>query len=160
MVSVEFLLRQLIMIDYELLSAQIESLADKETNTIGILANATAIIRDATKWFWVGFYIVRDRKLELGPFQGSPACMSIPYGRGVCGKAWEKEKTLIVPDVEKFAGHIACSSLSRSEIVVPIHVGGRVWGVLDIDSTELDTFTTEDASGLQKICSILAKYLH
>ena len=145
------------MIDYGLLAAQIESLAEGEDNTIGVLANASALIKEVSGWFWVGFYIVNGDKLTLGPFQGSPACMSIGYGKGVCGTAWERGETLIVDDVEEFPGHIACSALSRSEIVVPLKSVGKVVGVLDIDSTATGTFTTADARGLEKVCDALSR---
>lgn len=150
--------------DYKLLAAQVKALAEGETNLTGVLANVSALLMEALKPLWIGFYIVDDstgrevsgQKLILGPFQGPVACMKIDYGKGVCGHAWEKGETVIVPDVEKFDGHIACSSLSRSEIVVPIKAAGRVVGVLDADSREIDTFTSADAAGLEEICSVLA----
>ena len=144
------------MIDYDLLCREIGALSRGGSNWVGLLANAAAVIKEESRWFWVGFYIVNGDRLELGPFQGPLACMSIPFGKGVCGAAWKSGKTLIVPDVERFPGHIACSSLSKSEIVVPIIKDGEVKAVLDIDSTELDTFTSRDALGLERICAILA----
>lgn len=146
---------------YNLLTAQVRSLAAGETNHVGLLANVAAAMKAAfpEAFFWVGFYWVRDEELQLGPFQGPVACMRIAKGRGVCGTAWRENCTLIVPDVEKFAGHIACSSLSRSEIVVPIrhHRSGEVLGVIDIDSTSLQTFDQTDGLNLEAIAKILAE---
>ena len=144
---------------YELLCAQIESLVEGETNVMGVLANVSAAMRDAfpDDFFWVGFYLVKDNVLQLGPFQGPVACYRIPYGKGVCGTAWAERNTLIVPDVEQFPGHIACSSLSRSEIVVPIfNEQQEVLGVIDIDSKDLNTFDQIDKEYLEKIASIVA----
>lgn len=144
---------------YELLCAQIESLVEGENHVMGVLANVSAAMHDAfpESFFWVGFYLVKDNVLHLGPFQGPVACYLIPYGKGVCGSAWAEESTLIVPDVEKFPGHIACSSLSRSEIVVPIFdEHHQVVGVIDIDSKELNTFDHIDKEYLEKIASIVA----
>ena len=145
---------------YETLLQQLKSLLQDETNTIAILSETCAIIHDVMGFFWVGFYLVEGDELVLGPFQGSVACLRIKKGRGVCGSAWQQRKTIIVPDVEKFAGHIACSSLSRSEIVVPIfNVSNgtetdsqpEIIGVLDIDSTEIGTFDETDAKYLEEI---------
>ena len=130
-------------------------MAEGESNRIGLLANVTALLRMTfgERFFWVGFYLVDGDELILGPFQGDIACMHIARGRGVCGMAWETNSTLLVPDVEQFPGHIACSSLSRSEIVVPLHdEDGKVTGVLDIDSKELDAFDEDDRQGLEAIC--------
>lgn len=140
---------------YELLCRQVRSLAEGESNRIGLLANVTALLRTTfgERFFWVGFYLVHDDELALGPFQGDIACMHIKRGRGVCGTAWEQDKTILVPDVEQFPGHIACSQLSRSEIVVPLHdANGKVTGVLDIDSKELNAFDEDDKQGLEAIC--------
>ena len=149
------------MIDYELLRKQFEALAEGESNSIGLLANLTSLIRQYGKWHWVGFYLVNSDKnvLELGPFQGPPACMTIPYGRGVCGSAWELGKTVTVPDVEQFPGHIACSTLSKSEIVVPLKINGTTVAVLDIDSDQIDTFTSHDAAGLEKLCDSVVQFV-
>ena len=106
-------------------------------------------------FFWAGFYIVKDEQLVLGPFQGPVACTRIPYGKGVCGTAWQRQETIVVPDVEEFPGHIACSSLSRSEIVVPIFADGSVYAVLDIDSKELATFDQTDKEWLEQIVELL-----
>lgn len=146
---------------YATLKAQIRSLVEGETNRVGVLANVAAAMKEAfpEEFFWVGFYLVAEGELQLGPFQGSVACMHIAKGRGVCGTAWEKDCTLIVPDVELFDGHIACSSLSRSEIVVPIHhaLSGEVIGVIDIDSTSLNTFDKTDGKNLEEIAKILGE---
>jgi GAF domain-containing protein len=119
------------------------------------LANTAAALKEQFGWFWVGFYLVKEDELVLGPFQGPVACTRIRKGRGVCGSSWEQAKTLIVPDVEKFPGHIACSSLSKSEIVVPLFVNGAVVGVLDVDSSELDQFDNTDATYLEQIVGFL-----
>lgn len=144
---------------YELLCAQVKSLMEGESNVLGVLANITAAMHDTfpDTVFWVGFYFVKDDELQLGPFQGPVACYHIPFGKGVCGTAWKERKTLIVPDVEAFPGHIACSSLSRSEIVVPIFdEDQRVLGVIDIDSKNLNSFDKTDQEYLEKIASIVA----
>ena len=146
---------------YNTLIEQIKSLVADEYNKVGILANVSAAMKQTfpNEYFWVGFYFVQDDELQIGPFQGTVACMRIAKGRGVCGTAWNENRTLVVPDVERFAGHIACSSLSRSEIVVPIREtgSGRVLGVIDIDSTSLDTFDEKDAEKLEEIAKILAE---
>ena len=147
---------------YITLCAQIKSLVEGEKNVIGVLSNVSSIMHETfpESYFWVGFYLVSGEELILGPFQGSVACYRIKKGRGVCGKAWEENSTLIVDDVEAFPDHIACSSLSRSEIVVPIHrSNGDVYGVIDIDSTELSTFDTTDGLYIEKISNILSKEL-
>ena len=144
---------------YEQLTLQIAGLIKDETNLIGILSNVSAALHEAfpERFFWTGFYLYEGKEtLSLGPFQGPVACYSIPYGKGVCGKAWEEGRTLIVPDVEKFPGHIACSSLSRSEIVVPMYDDSHTFrGVLDIDSTRLNDFNEDDKEGLECIIKIL-----
>lgn len=142
---------------YTLLEKQVKALIEGETDTVANLANVAAIIHDAFGFWWTGFYIVKDGVLVLGPFQGPVACTRIPFGKGVCGTAWQRRETIVVPDVEQFPGHIACSSLSRSEIVVPIFVKDNVFGVLDIDSKELATFDDKDKEHLQRIVSLLAK---
>lgn len=141
---------------YRTLLPQIKSLIAGETNRIANLANVSAALKETFHFFWVGFYLVEGEDLVLGPFQGPVACTRIKKGRGVCGMAWQKAETLVVPDVDAFPGHIACSSLSRSEIVVPLlRDGGEVWGVLDIDSESLNSFDATDASFLEEICSCL-----
>lgn len=144
---------------YQLLVKQIESLIEGENNTTGQLANAAAMLHETMGWWWTGFYLVKDDVLQLGPFQGPVACYRIKRGRGVCGSAWEQNRTLVVPDVEQFPGHIACSSESRSEIVVPLHgPDGDVAGVLDIDSRELATFDDEDARWLEEIARVIERH--
>ena len=135
---------------------QLAALLEGETDLIARLANTCAALREAFGFFWVGFYLVKNDELVLGPFQGSVACMHIKKGRGVCGTAWAEHRTLVVPDVDQFPGHIACSSLSRSEIVVPlIHQDGTVWGVLDIDSERLEAFDDIDRENLEKVAQLL-----
>lgn len=142
---------------YKSLLPQIEALITGEDDQIANLANISAALKEAFGWLWVGFYLVRDgQQLVLGPFQGPIACTRINYGKGVCGTSWKDGKTIIVPDVEKFPGHIACSSLSRSEIVVPIKdLYGNVTGVLDIDSGELNTFNQTDKKNLEKLVKLI-----
>ena len=125
-----------------------------------MLANTSAALREAFGFFWIGFYLVKNGELVLGPFQGDVACYRIRKGRGVCGTAWAEAQTQVVPDVEQFPGHIACSSLSKSEIVVPIFQGDEVIGVLDIDSDQLATFDETDRIYLEKMMEILSKQLY
>jgi GAF domain-containing protein len=140
---------------YESLLPQIKALIGDEKDTIANLANVAAALKEQFGWFWVGFYQVKNDELVLGPFQGPVACTRIRKGKGVCGSSWEQAKTLIVPDVEKFPGHIACSSLSKSEIVVPVLRNGMVWGVLDIDSSDLNQFDSTDQLYLEKLVSFI-----
>ena len=143
---------------YQLLQAQIKSLIEGETDLVAMMANVSAAIHDTMGFFWTGFYRVVNNELLMGPFQGPVACMHIPYGRGVCGTAWKQKETIVVPDVEKFPGHIACSSLSRSEIVVPLFSkDGEVIAVLDIDSKNLETFDDTDRKYLEAICKLITK---
>lgn len=144
---------------YEAFIPQWKAFIDGETDVISILANTSAALKEAFGFFWIGFYIVKDGELHVGPFQGSAACYRIKKGKGVCGTAWKDATTQVVPDVELFPGHITCSSDSRSEIVVPIMVNGEVYGVLDIDSDELATFDDTDRIYLEKMMSILAETL-
>ena len=144
---------------YALLLKQVGSLVAGESDTTANLANAAAAIHEAFGFWWTGFYLVKGEELVLGPFQGPVACTRIPFGKGVCGTSWERRSTVVVPDVEEFPGHIACSSASRSEIVVPLIRGGEVLGVLDIDSRELATFDDADAAGLEPIAALLAALL-
>lgn len=141
---------------YESLLPQIKGLLEGETDLVANLANVAAALKEQFGWLWVGFYIVKNEELVLGPFQGPVACTRIKKGRGVCGTSWEKAATLIVPDVEKFPGHIACSSLSRSEIVVPMIEDGNVWAVLDVDSEETDQFDETDQRYLEEITRLLS----
>ena len=131
-----------------------------ETDETAVLANTSAALREAFGFFWIGFYLVKNGELVLGPFQGDVACYRIRKGRGVCGTAWAEAQTQVVPDVEQFPGHIACSSLSKSEIVVPIFQGNEVIGVLDIDSDQLATFDETDRIYLEKMMEILSKQLY
>ncbi|NCW12373.1 MAG: GAF domain-containing protein [Chitinophagia bacterium] len=140
---------------YETLIPQIQGLLTGESNLVANLANVAAALKEQFNWFWVGFYWVIENELVLGPFQGPVACTRIKKGRGVCGTSWEKEQTIIVEDVEKFPGHIACSSLSKSEIVVPLFHQGKVVGVLDVDSSELAQFDAIDQLYLEKIVGFI-----
>lgn len=144
---------------YEQMLPQLKALTEGVNNNTGALANAAALIHETMGFFWTGFYLVKDNILHLGPFQGPVACYTIPYGKGVCGTAWKEGKTLVVKDVEEFPGHIACSSLSRSEIVVPIFKADKIIGVLDIDSTETGTFDEIDRDYLEKAMDILSRNL-
>ena len=148
---------------YSLLTEQIKALIEGENDVVAVMANVAAAIHEAMSFWWTGFYRVMPksdgmaRELVLGPFQGPVACMHIPFGRGVCGTAWERRETIIVPDVEQFPGHIACSSLSRSEIVVPVFSqANEVVAVLDIDSRDLSTFDDTDRQYLEGICKMIA----
>lgn len=140
---------------YRAFLPRLTALLEGETDLIARLANTCAALREAFGFFWVGFYLVKNDELVLGPFQGSVACMRIKKGRGVCGTAWVERRTLVVPDVDQFPGHIACSSLSRSEIVVPIIVENEVKGVLDIDSDRLNAFDDIDRENLEKVVQLL-----
>lgn len=171
---------------YQTLSAQVAALVSGETDEVGVLANVAAALKETfpERFFWVGFYLIKRKSpipsgaiatpppsgegwevaakrelecLRLGPFQGPVACYAIPYGKGVCGSAWKEQRTLVVPDVEQFPGHIACSSLSRSEIVVPVFSGGgEVVAVLDIDSRDLNTFDDLDRQYLEPIAALVS----
>lgn len=138
---------------YQTLLPQVKALMEGEPDLIANLANISAALKEQFGWLWVGFYLVKDEELVLGPFQGPVACTRIKKGRGVCGTSWAESKTLIVPDVEKFPGHIACSSLSRSEIVLPLFSNGKIVGVLDADSGELNEFDETDEKFLSEIVS-------
>ena len=141
---------------YRLLERQVAALVEGETDMIAKMANLAAALHETFGFWWTGFYRVAGEELLLGPFQGPVACMHIPYGKGVCGTAWKRNETVVVPDVEEFPGHIACSSASKSEIVVPVHgTGGEVTAVLDIDSDRLATFGEEDRVWLERIVTLL-----
>ena len=143
---------------YAALLPQLEGLLAGEADEVANLAKVAAALKEAFDFFWVGFYRVSGDELVLGPFQGPVACARVRKGRGVCGTAWQEARTLVVPDVDAFPGHIACSSLSRSEIVVPLTDGaGAVWGVLDVDSSELNTFDEVDARCLEEVCRLLRR---
>lgn len=143
---------------YELLVSQIRALIEGENDVIAVMSNVAAAIHQTMGFWWTGFYRVKNEELVLGPFQGPVACMHIPYGKGVCGTAWQRAETVVVEDVEQFPGHIACSSESKSEIVVPVFGGdGKVTAVLDIDSEKLATFDDTDRRYLEEICRLLTK---
>ena len=141
---------------YRSLLPQLTALVSGETNRVANLANLAAALRQTFGFFWVGFYLVEADELVLGPFQGDIACTRIGYGKGVCGAAWQEATTQWVPDVDAFPGHIACSSQSRSEVVVPILVGDEVVAVLDVDSDRLNDFDEQDLEGLQSVASLVA----
>jgi L-methionine (R)-S-oxide reductase len=141
---------------YENLLPQIKGLLEGETDLIANLANVAAALKEQFNWLWVGFYLVNNNELVLGPFQGPVACTRIKKGRGVCGAAWEKATTLVVPDVEKFPGHIACSSLSKSEIVIPILQNNEVKAVLDVDSADVNQFDETDKQYLEEIVNLIS----
>lgn len=140
---------------YEALIPQIKALLEGEPDLIANLANMVAALKEQFGWFWIGFYLVKKDELVLGPFQGPVACTRIRRGRGVCGSSWQQAKTLVVPDVSVFPGHIACSSLSKSEVVVPVIRNSEVVGVLDVDSDTLDHFDETDQQYLETIVSLL-----
>ena len=150
---------------YKSLTAQLESLSEGVTYPVTILSNAAAILFNTLKDInWAGFYILGDSgddagTLLLGPFQGKPACMKIPVGKGVCGTAVARGETILVRDVHEFPGHIACDCASNSEIVIPIHSGGAIYGVLDIDSPSFGRFTDDDKRGLEDFVSVLEKFI-
>ena len=140
---------------YESIYSQLKALTEEEPDLIANMANIASALKEAFGYFWVGFYRVVGDQLVLGPFQGPVACTRIAFGRGVCGTAWREKQTMIVPDVDQFPGHIACSSLSRSEIVIPVFKESEVVAVLDVDSDELNSFDAVDASYLENIVSLL-----
>ncbi|MEN9883965.1 MAG: hypothetical protein RLZZ420_1182 [Bacteroidota bacterium] len=140
---------------YEMLFPQIKALLEGEPDLIANLANIAAALKEQFNFLWVGFYIVRGNELVLGPFQGPVACTRIKPGKGVCGTAWQQNTIQVVPDVEQFPGHIACSSLSKSEIVLPLSNLSGVWGVLDIDSSDYASFDDEDVIQLKRITSLI-----
>jgi L-methionine (R)-S-oxide reductase len=140
---------------YASLFPQIEALIHGEKDLIANMANMAAALKEQFKWWWVGFYLVKDQELVLGPFQGPVACTRIQKGRGVCGTAWMQEKTIIVDDVHTFPGHIACSALSQSEIVIPLFRGREVWAVLDVDSEHTAHFDDIDKQWLEKLTQLL-----
>jgi GAF domain-containing protein len=144
---------------YAELRPQLEALIGSETDAVANMANFCAALKAAFGWFWIGFYVVREEQLVLGPFQGPIACTRIQYGKGVCGSAWAEQKSQLVADVEAFPGHIACSALSKSELVVPIFKDQKVWGVLDIDSTTLADFDQTDQVEIEKLMTWFAGHL-
>ena len=141
---------------YETLLPQLAALVEGENDKVANLANVAAALRETFHWWWVGFYLVKENQLVLGPFQGPVACTRIGFGKGVCGSAWKESKSIYVPDVDKFPGHIACSSSSVSEIVVPIlDATGKVLGVLDVDSERYDVLDQTDVLYLEKVCKLV-----
>lgn len=141
---------------YEALIPQLKALIASETDQVANYANVSAVLKECFGFFWVGFYRVIENELVLGPFQGPIACTRISFGKGVCGTAWKEMKTILVPDVEKFPGHIACSSQTKSEIVVPVFVDGKVIAVLDVDSDINDNFDELDVKYLEMLCGLLS----
>ena len=142
---------------YSLVYKQVEALLEGEDDCIANMSNIAALLHSTFRFWWTGFYVVKGDELVLGPFQGPVACSRIPFGRGVCGAAWKRKESIVVPDVEQFPGHIACSSLSRSEIVVPVLRGGNVIALIDIDSKELNTFDGIDREHLERIADLIGK---
>lgn len=145
---------------YEEFTRKLEALIHNEHDEVSVMANVSSALKETFGFFWVGFYIVKGDILSLGPFQGSVACYCIKKGNGVCGTAWERKETIVVPDVERFPGHIACSQLSKSEIVVPLLRQGDVAAVLDIDSDRLDSFDDTDRSFLEHICRLVSANIY
>ena len=148
---------------YKELIARLEPLIEGETNAVSVMANTSALLAEVMgeRFFWTGFYTVEGDRLGLGPFQGPVACYRIKHGRGVCGTSWAQGKTLVVPNVEEFPGHIACSSLSRSEVVVPVKdANGTVRSVIDIDSRELSAFDDVDAQYLEQVAQVVARVIY
>jgi GAF domain-containing protein len=145
------------LIRYKMALSQIKAVTEGEEDLLANMANVSAIIKETFDFHWVGFYLVKGNELVLGPFQGPVACTRIKFGKGVCGCSWERKETIIVDDVDKFSGHIACSPLSKSEIVVPIVVNGEVIAVLDIDSEKYGDFDGEDRNFLEEISGIIVK---
>jgi L-methionine (R)-S-oxide reductase len=144
---------------YDTLIPQLESLINEEPDLIANLSNVAAALKQTLNFFWVGFYIVRDNQLVLGPFQGPIACTRINFGKGVCGTSWKEKRTIVVPNVDEFPGHIACSSASRSEIVLPAFKNGEVFLVLDVDSDLLNDFDATDQQALEKITKLVERLL-
>ncbi|RYF20696.1 MAG: GAF domain-containing protein [Flavobacteriales bacterium] len=140
---------------YNSIIPQIKALLEGEKDLIANLANLCAALKEQFNWFWVGFYLVKDDELVLGPFQGPVACTRIKKGKGVCGASWQQEQTLIVPNVDEFPGHIACASASKSEIVLPLYIDGDIAGVLDVDSEYLSHFDEVDSKYLNEIISLI-----
>ncbi|MFT4680250.1 MAG: L-methionine (R)-S-oxide reductase [Granulosicoccus sp.] len=145
---------------YQSLIPQLEALIGDEKDSVAVMSNVAAALRQAFGFFWVGFYLVKNGELVLGPFQGDVACFRIKMGKGVCGRAWQKSKSIIVPDVDQFPGHITCSTASQSEIVVPIILNENVIGVLDVDSDKRNDFDEVDKHWLEKISKLCANYLN
>lgn len=144
---------------YKTLVPQVEALVQGENDVVANLSNVAAALKQTMNFFWVGFYLVKDNQLVLGPFQGPIACTRINFGKGVCGASWKEKKTILVPNVDEFPGHIACSSASKSEIVLPAFKNGEVALVLDVDSDQLNDFDETDAKALEQVMRIIEKFL-
>lgn len=144
---------------YEHLHSFWKGIADDQVDWVANLSNASALMKEIFNWWWVGFYRIHNNQLILGPFQGPSACTKIDFGKGVCGTCWKNESTVLVPNVHEFEGHIACSSLSNSEIVIPIWKNDEIWGVLDIDSVEYNQFDEIDQQNLENFTNILSGHL-
>lgn len=144
---------------YEALLPQIKSLVQGEADVVANAANIVAALKEVFGFFWIGFYFVKENELVLGPFQGSVACTRISFGKGVCGASWQRQQTIIVDDVDQFPGHIACSSLSKSEIVIPVFKNDKVVAVLDVDSSELKSFDETDQYYLEQVCKVMSNCL-
>jgi L-methionine (R)-S-oxide reductase len=144
---------------YKTLVPQIEALVQGEHDVVANLSNVAAALKQTMNFFWVGFYLVKDNQLVLGPFQGPIACTRINFGKGVCGASWKEKKTILVPNVDEFPGHIACSSASKSEIVLPAFKNGEVALVLDVDSDQLNDFDETDAKALEQVMRIVEKFI-
>ncbi len=144
---------------YQILLPQIKALVEGEPDRIANLSNIAAALKQAMNFFWVGFYLVKENQLVLGPFQGPIACTRIDFGKGVCGTSWKEKKTILVPDVEKFPGHIACNSASKSEIVLPAFKNNEVALVLDVDSDTLNDFNSTDQLALEELMRIIENFL-
>jgi len=144
---------------YDTLVPQIEALVTGEKDVVANLSNIAAALKQTMDFFWVGFYLVKDNQLVLGPFQGPIACTRIDFGKGVCGASWKEQKTILVPNVDEFPGHIACSSASKSEIVLPAFKEGQVALVLDVDSDKLNDFDTTDQRALEQVMRVVEKFL-
>ena len=142
---------------YKLLMPQIKAIVEGETDLIANISNVVAALKESLNFFWVGVYFVKAEELVLGPFQGPVACTRIAYSKGVCGKAWQEGRVILVPDVEQFPGHIACSSLSKSEIVLPVIMNDRVRMILDVDSSQLNDFDAVDVKYLSEVAGVLAE---
>lgn len=144
---------------YKILVPQVQALVDGETDIVANLSNIAAALHQTMQFFWVGFYLVKEEQLVLGPFQGPIACTRINFGKGVCGASWKEKRTIIVPNVDEFPGHIACSSASKSEIVLPAFKNGAVALVLDVDSDRLNDFDETDALYLQQVITLIEKFI-
>lgn len=144
---------------YNLLFTYWQGLADEDVDWVSNTSNAAALLKEIFGWWWIGFYRISKNQLVLGPFQGPTACTKINFGKGVCGKTWEIQQTIVVPNVHEFEGHIACSSLSNSEIVIPVFKNDEIWGVLDIDSVDFNSFDETDQKHLEQFTKMLSDFI-